>query len=125
MKKLDLSYIKSKIDLLKDLRDSAVRLARNSEQEMLCDRLFASVYYYELVVFHNDLWKTGDEAAKAEYMEMLEYFLANYSHLPLSEHKLGVPAYAPKMEDIDMDQNPLEWALGRNGGWDYDCDFVF
>ena len=125
MNKLDLSYIKNNIKLLKELRDTAVRYARTTEQEVLCDRLFASVYYYELVVFHNDMWKNGDEVAKAEYIEMLEHFLANYSSLPIGEHGLGSPSYPPRMEDIDMNLNPLEWVPDRTGGWDSDCDFDF
>ncbi|MBR4881989.1 MAG: hypothetical protein IKU19_08640, partial [Clostridia bacterium] len=125
MNKLDLSYIKENIELLMDLRNTAVRFARTSEQEILCDRLFASVYYYELVVFHNDMWKNGNEATKAEYMEKLEYFLENYSSLPIGEYGLGSPCYPPKIEDIDMELNPLEWVPDKTGGWDFECDFNF
>lgn len=123
MAKLDLSYIKSNIDLLLELRDKAVKYARTSEQEILCDRLFASVFYYELAVFHNDMWVNGDDASKAEYKEKLEYFLMNYHSLPIGEYSLGTPSYPPALSDVDFDQNPLEWVPDRLGGWDDNFDY--
>ncbi|MBQ7827032.1 MAG: DUF4838 domain-containing protein [Clostridia bacterium] len=123
MAKLDMSYLKSNMDLLLELRENAIKYARNSEQEMLCDRLFASVLYYELAVFHNDMWVNGDDTSKSEYKEKLEYFLTNYRSFPIGEYSLGTPSYPPALSEVDFDQNPLEWVPDRLGGWDYNYDF--
>ena len=123
MNKLNLSYLKDNMNLLHQLRDNAVRLARTAEQETLCDRLFASIYYYELIVNHTDMWINGDDASKAEYKDMVEYFIENYSALPIGEYGLGTPSYAPALSEIDFDQNPIEWVPDRIGGWNDDYNF--
>ena len=123
MKRLDFRYLKKNMELLHSLRDKAVKLARTTEQETLCDRLFASVYYYELVVKHTDMWVNGDDASKAEYKDMVEYFIENYSSLPIGEYALGSPSYPPALSDIDFNQNPIEWVPDRIGGWDYNYNY--
>ena len=123
MNKLDFSYIKNNMELLKGLRENAIKLARTSHQEELCDRLFASVYYYELIVFHTDMWVNGDDASKAEYKEKVDYFITNYSKFPIGEYGLGTPSYAPALSEVDYDMNPIEWTHQRLGGWNDDYNF--
>ena len=123
MNRLNFSYIKDNIPLLLSLREQAIRLARTSHQEELCDRLFASVLYYELAVFHTDMWVNGTDEMRAEYKEKVDFFITNYSSFPVGEYGLGTPSYPPALSEVDYDMNPLEWTHQRLGGWDDNFDF--
>ena len=115
--KLNFSYIKENIDLIMELRDTAIRYARNSLQEELCNKLFKSALYYRLVVSHTDMWKNGTEETRAEYKVMVDDFLTNHRDLPLGEYGLGSPAYPPTLAEVNYDDNPLAWIYDMRGSW--------
>jgi len=123
MNRLDFSYLKKNMDYLFELRETAVRYARTEWQEELCDRIFTSIYYYQLVTNHTDMWKNGDDASRAEYKAMVEYFVTEYSDFPMGEYSLGAPQTPPAFEDIDFDLNPLEWQNYSLGGWNDNYDY--
>ena len=101
-----------------ELRENAIRYARNSLQEELCNKLFKSALYYRLVVSHNDMWKKGDEASRAEYKAMVDDFLTNHRDLPLSEDGLDFTTYTPTVDTVDYDDNPLAWIRDDRSKWD-------
>ena len=122
--KLDFAYLKENMDLIMELRENAIRYARTSLQEELCNRIFKSALYYQLVVSHNDMWKNGDDDTRAEYKAMVDSFLTNHRDLPIGEAGLGTPVYAPTVDSVNYDDNPLTWVQDKRGTWDgNDYDF--
>ena len=116
--KLDFNFLKKNMDYIMELRENAIRYARNSLQEELCNKLFKSALYYRLVVSHNDMWKKGDEASRAEYKAMVDDFLTNHRDLPLSEDGLDFTTYTPTVDTVDYDDNPLAWIRDDRSKWD-------
>ena len=105
------------MDYIMELRENAIRYARNSLQEELCNKLFKSALYYRLVVSHNDMWKKGDVASRTEYKAMVNDFLTNHRDLPLGEYGLGTPGYAPTVDEVNYDDHPLSWIHDERGAW--------
>ena len=87
------------------------------------DQLCGEVTEENIVYYHTDMWKNGDDTSKAEYKEKVDYFITNYSAFPIGEYGLGTPSYAPALSEVDYDMNPIEWTHQRLGGWNDNYDY--
>jgi len=112
--KLNMSYLKDKFDDIFALREHALRLARTSTQENMIDSIFATAYYFEIAVMHNDMWVEGDDASRETYKAKVDYFLTHYNWLRLSDNG----PIGPALSEVDYNVNPFEWHPIRHGsGW--------
>jgi len=102
--KLDMSYIEENLDLIFTLRETAIRLARTTEQEVLIDRLFSTIYYYEIAVLHDEMWVNGDESSREEYKSKVNSYITNYSWLPIGDNPC-----TPTVDAVDYNVNPYDW----------------
>lgn len=122
--KLDLSFYKEQLDRSYALWERARRLACTAEQERLVDSLMLHILYYDCVVNHTQMWVNGTDGTRAEYKEKLDLLvreMREHKTVMFVEDSTNTRYYVP--DEIDINQNPLEWMPSRIGDWSYDYDF--
>ena len=124
MHKLDFGIVKTQANLILELYENARRLACNTYQEDMVDKIFMFARYHIAIATHTDMWKNGNDESRAWYKENLDTFVAESQGAVLFLDWGGAWKYVPAAGAFDYDVNPIEWMHGNKVmSWDSDYNF--